>query len=1152
MNKIYKNLYLIGTFVLLFGAILACSEEEPINVPPTFKLNQVDNIMRTAATFSGSVSGDLSSIREYGFQYSTAEGFPANLTTEVEVGDSVKGKDLSATVRNLEPNTRYYYRLYATTGATTVYSNNEYFKTTESSAPLFSTIVVDSIGENMARFKCTIDDIGDEYLIEYGVGYKTATDKAYIPIPSDSIIPVSVAGAENTYFVEVNGLSPSTKYSFRPYAKNSTSADGSTGSREGYGDIVERTTESLLSAEVTTSEIADGHIGVNSIDVSATLKSATGSNGIINKCGFCWSKDNATPVITDDTLALAPVKVGEVFSATIKGLSPKTRYYVRSYATNTVNGNERVGYGETYEVTTGGLKTPTVEFEYEENDWGGRDYVFTSGPDSIKIKAFIDGKDFDENTMVEKGLIWSEIKGDITLSEAKEAQTCLSLDLNKGTATTIEGTIKGLKMNTMYFVRAYVVAKADGIEVIGYSDYLYIRTEDFRAPNLTETEVKDVTRSSATLVGGYYSQGNGIIKEKGFVISIYNETFRPELTTEGVIVVKSDDDAFTEQVTGLKFGMDYAVRTYAIAELAERIDTVYAWYRDIRTENVVGPDFKSSEMRVSVDTVRISCGLDKTGDGEIVERGFHWQEVIDNNYPQLTLENCEHAKATGTNESFEAVIPGLKYNTSYRMSTYVKSLVDGDTIVHYSGMTHGFGTGGALKGIERVSSGLTSITMISGIQGSGKGTIVEKGFIWLKGEGYWKAPDFESEENYTAYKAVTDDTNKEFSLEITGLEKNQDYYIRAYVKISCDGKEYISYSGTNHTSTQDYNMPNFTSMTVPNDSIGFSTALLKTSFNNIGNVPIIKKGFVVHYSETTYEPSLTNKLLQVDVEGDEFVYKLTGLKHNTRYSVRAFATCKVGDKEETSYSGNSNFGTKEPQGPKFNNLKTDSISINSLSYSCGIGEVKDGEVIEKGFIWKERPKNNYDYQYPSFEDYPDNENDSYTGYKSVESDSLQDYSLIITGLKPSTTYYVRSYAKVKVEEVIYNYYSGTRENGTSQLNVDIWFNASLDSCVVSGKFNDIKHLPEGVEEFGICYSSNIDEGVDGLKTTVKAVKAEDFEESGEWSVELGGLEASQQYYVGFYFMLNGEEVRLNNTWGFMTKRAPSINDNVSPGKQGDE
>ena len=465
-----------------------------------------------------------------------------------------------------------------------------------------------------------------------------------------------------------------------------------------------------------------------------------------------------------------------------------------------------------------------------------------------------------------------------------------------------------------------------------------------------------------------------------------------------------------------------------------------------------------------------------------------------------------------------------------------------------------------MKNIEWVTSGLGSITVKSGIQGSGKGTIVEKGFIWLKylEDGNWKNPTFEDDpdnpnDGYTGYKAVTDGTNGEFSLEITGLDKAARYYLRAYAKIECDGVEQIYYSNTDWWNTEDYSMPNFGNMTVNNDSIGFSTALLQTSFNSLGNLPIVKKGFVIHLAETTSAPSLSNKLYQLDVEGDEFKAKVTGLKHNTRYAVRAYATCKTGETEETVYSGNRHFTTDRPGNVRFNNLVHvgDSTTLNSLYYTCGIAEVPNGEVIEKGFIWKERPRNNHSWHEPSFEDHPDNESDGYTGYQAVESDSLQSYAIKITNLKPSTTYYVRSYAKVKVEEETYTFYSSTNGNGTNSLSVNLEFNPALDSCMVSGNVGD---LPAGVEEFGICYAldTDVNTPIEDMTTKVKAEKAADFDESGKFTASIGNLISNEEYKVGFYFILNGEEIRLDGEWWFNTKRAPSINDNVSPGKQGDE
>ena len=283
MKRFTSYIYSIGA-ILLVGLVFSCSEEEPINMAPTFKLNSVTNIMRTSATFSGSISGEMSQIKEYGFQYSLSEDFTANLTNEVKVGDTPSSGNCEATIKGLEANERYYYRLYATTGASTVYSHSEYFQTIASSAPILSALTVDSIGENMIRFICTVEDIGDEYLLEYGVGYKKSSDKSYIPIASDSIVPVSVSGLANTFYVEIIDLEPATNYMFRPYAKNSADANGDSGAREGYGTVENIKTENQLSAVVTTNEIMEGNIGMNSFTVSGKIISAIGSNGVVDAC----------------------------------------------------------------------------------------------------------------------------------------------------------------------------------------------------------------------------------------------------------------------------------------------------------------------------------------------------------------------------------------------------------------------------------------------------------------------------------------------------------------------------------------------------------------------------------------------------------------------------------------------------------------------------------------------------------------------------------------------------------------------------------------------------------------------------------------------------------------------------------------------------
>ena len=1156
MNKKIKNIYSVGAFVLAVGAVIACSEEEPINMAPSFSLNEVSNIMRTSATFSGSIEGNMSQIKEYGFQYSLTEDFSANLTWEEKIGDTPSSGLCQATVKGLEANERYYYRLYASTGASKVYSYTEYFQTTASSAPMLSNVVVDSIGENMARFLCTVEDVGDEYLIEYGIGYKTAADKSYIPILSDSVVSRTANGTVETYFVQIDGLSPATKYSFRPYAKNSADKDAASGTREGYGTVSEHKTEDLLSAEVITSEIADGHIGISSIQVTGTLKSATGSNGKVDKCGFCWSENNTSPVITDNYLELDPVAVGKSFSDTISDLKPKTIYYVRAYAKNTVNGAERVGYGETYEVTTKGLITPKLEQVYEENEWGGLNATYEAKATSIRFKANI--TNYYEDACVEKGLIWSRTSGSITLEKAKEDKTCLSLDLKTG-GKTIDGTIENLTMNTRYYVRAYAVYKADGLEEIGYTSAETIYTQNFEAPNLAQTEVSEVTRSSAILTGGMYSEGNGKITQKGFCISEYSNTYQPELKTKGVIIVISDDDTFTEEVTGLKTSTSYAVRTYAISELAERVDTTYAWYSDLRTSDIERPNLYDLIASGNSNTIDCSLILNSFGEGEIVEAGFYWK--ADTAQIPFDYENCVKTKATvdpDDDKKYNATIKGLGYNTRYNISPYAKNLVDNDTILTIFGWSTTPSTGDLekprLKDIESVSSSLTSITVKSGITNNPIGEITEIGFIWLKDKpeynGYWQHPNLDSEDNYTGYMAVTDDTKEEFELEITGLDMNQGYYITAYAKMTYEGQVYYTSSNAWPFSTESYTHPNFRTPTVADDDITFSSAVLKANMTDEGNLPITKKGFVVHLAETTSEPSLTNNKFALDADAD-FKATVTGLKHDTRYVVRSYATCTVGDTEETTYSGSTYFYTKRPESWTFNNMvnQSDSTSMTTLYYTCGIAEQGDGELVEKGFIWKMRPKNNWNWQYPSFEDDPQNENDYYDGYKAVaglKEDDLKEYSLMLTGLKPNSNYYVRSYAKVKVEEVEYVYYSDNSEDYTHNLQVNMSFEALVDTCTVTVEVTD---FPEGVTEMGICYTSDTSQSPDDITATVKGPE---LDENNQFKVGLSELLQATQYKVGFYFVLDNTHIRLDGEWYFTTKRTPSVGDNVSPGKKEEE
>lgn len=83
-------------------------------------------------------------------------------------------------------------------------------------------------------------------------------------------------------------------------------------------------------------------IGFNEVQIGANINSDGGLN-IIER-GFCFSKYNSLPVISDNSV----VVTGESFQTSISSLEENTSYYVRAYARNL----QGLGYSQTVTLTT--------------------------------------------------------------------------------------------------------------------------------------------------------------------------------------------------------------------------------------------------------------------------------------------------------------------------------------------------------------------------------------------------------------------------------------------------------------------------------------------------------------------------------------------------------------------------------------------------------------------------------------------------------------------------------------------------------------------------------------------------------------------------------------------------------------------------------
>ena len=904
MKNIYRKTILTGAIGLFLGGIFSCSEEEPLNMAPTFQINEVDIVFRTSAVVSGKISGDIAHIKEYGFDYSESEDFTSNLTTRIKVGESLNSNSYQLEIKGLEANERYYYRMYASTGASTVYSDSKNFLTVASQAPVMSELVVDSIGEDMARFRCTIEEIGDEYLIEYGVGYKTAAERTYYQVPSDSIIPVSMAGVENTFYIEITGLEPATKYSFRPYAKNSSDANGDTGTREGYGTILEQQTENQLSAEVVTEEIMVGNVGINSVTVSGKILSAVGSNGVVDVCGFCWSATNQTPSILDNHMEMNSVpKLGENFTGVITGLQTSTTYYVRAYAKNTVNGAERIGYGAVYEITTTNLVTPSLEWSTVKDEWGNSSYYEQVTSSSISVRATI--KNYDESALVEKGLIWSQSNGQISIQDARKNNTYLIVENGQN---VIDGTIKGLEMNSSYYVRGYAIYRAAGIEEIGYTrDVRSIRTEGFQLPYLDDVEVpqEEITRNSAKLIGKISSTGNGNITERGFCLSLGSKTEEPTITNCDIHI--KSDEKFVSVAKNLKYDTRYVVRAYVISKLEDQVDTTYNhWRSEFWTKGLVFPIFNHvmiDEEKRTHSSISVSSKIVTLGDGKLVEKGFIWKEE---DWP--TMENALGVLKVET-DSLAATITNLRPNALYYVKAYAKVNIDDKEYVCYSS-----GVEVRVNDVTRpetdfdwnnMTSTLTSLTVAVKINSLKQGKIVEQGVVWnvSTNANPWPETNMENHVGKVVNKEIT---NEAFSVTIPDLLPNSRYVVTPYMKIKVDDYEYIHLVWSTLCTTSSIEM-----------NLGFEETS-DTSVKLVGykseDLPdgVTEYGFCWSEDENVNVKDMSNqvKASEPNAEG-EFRATITGLTMGKRYYVGMYIVYK---NKKYYADGRWDFATKQLPG----------------------------------------------------------------------------------------------------------------------------------------------------------------------------------------------------------------------------------------------
>lgn len=230
------------------------------------------------------------------------------------------------TITDLDVSSTYFIRPYATNAKGTGYGE-EFSTSTEDGLPSIESLGTGSIKATSASLGGRLISNGGYEVTERGVCW----DKDGTPSVEDNY--KFIDGQETiNYWIDVDGLSPNTKYYMRAYAKNKNGI--------AYGGIESFTTKDGLPS-VETTQVKYG------TTILECYGNVTKDGGFpIIRRGFCYST-HSKPTL-DDKFELSTSNIVGEYSLTIDNLEEGTTYYVRAFVEN----EKGVSYGDVISATT--------------------------------------------------------------------------------------------------------------------------------------------------------------------------------------------------------------------------------------------------------------------------------------------------------------------------------------------------------------------------------------------------------------------------------------------------------------------------------------------------------------------------------------------------------------------------------------------------------------------------------------------------------------------------------------------------------------------------------------------------------------------------------------------------------------------------------
>jgi hypothetical protein len=287
----------------------------------------------------------------------------------------------------------------------------------------------------------------------------------------------------------------------------------------------------------------------------------------------------------------------------------------------------------------------------------------------------------------------------------------------------------------------------------------------------------------------------------------------------------------------------------------------------------------------------------------------------------------------------------------------------------------------------------SSATVDGTIDDNGGGVILVSGVVWSTTPSPTVA---------LPTKTVDGTTSGTYSSAITGLAASTTYYVRAYATNNA-GTSY----GTEFTITTNAPPPGLPQLTtVPVTMITSTGAETGGDILNDGGAFISISGVCF---DTIPSPTINGNRTTDGFESGIYVSILYNLKPSKTYYVRAYATNSAG----TAYGNELTFTTAAPSVPVLNTTGVENLT--DISANCGADIMSDGgsPVTDRGICWS--TTSGPTIALPT---------------KFSNGTGMGFFIGLMTGLTPSTTYYVRSYATNSVGTAYGNEVTFTTTSGS--------------------------------------------------------------------------------------------------------------------------